>query len=46
MDEYRTLFIVFMGSIAVLTVVALVFLIFFKSDPLYRMTDSFGDFFK
>ncbi len=40
MDDYRALFIVFMSSIAVLGIVAIVYIVFFKNNPLNLLSDE------
>jgi len=40
MDDYRALFIVFMSSIAVLGIVAIVYVLFFKNNPLNLLSDE------
>ncbi|MFX1449999.1 MAG: hypothetical protein ACFFCM_04090 [Promethearchaeota archaeon] len=40
MDDYRALFIVFMSSIAVLGIVAIVYILFFKNNPFNLLSDE------
>ncbi|MFX0133771.1 MAG: hypothetical protein ACFFDN_09010 [Candidatus Hodarchaeota archaeon] len=40
MDDYRALFIVFMASIAVLGIVAVVYILFFQNNPLNLLSDE------
>ncbi|NVM02793.1 MAG: hypothetical protein HWN67_10680 [Candidatus Helarchaeota archaeon] len=40
MDDYRALFIVFMASIAVLGIVAVVYILFYKNNILNLLTNE------